>query len=134
MRPIRARTAARALSCLLLVTGTLHLASPASYDPLIPPVLPGRARWWTYGSGVAELGCAAALAVPRTRRWGGLASAWLFAGVFPGNVWMAWRWRRRGRRSRMIAYGRLPLQAPLIWWALRAGRSEGSTGCRRSTT
>jgi uncharacterized membrane protein len=114
----------QALSGLLLASGTLHFAIPDRYDPLIPPALPGPARWWTYGSGVAELGCAAAVLVPRSRRLGAVSSAWLFAGVFPGNLWMAWRWRSRGPIHRLIAYGRLPLQLPLIWWARRVGRPE----------
>ena len=114
--------AARALSALLVLTGSLHFATPSTYDGIIPPVLPGPARWWTYGSGVAELGCAAALAVPRTRRLGGLATALLFVGVFPGNVWMAWLWRHKAVTAQLVAYGRLPLQLPLIWWARYAGK------------
>ena len=130
MRPLRRYppdTAARLLSGLLAVTGSLHLLRPATFDPLIPPALPGRPRWWTYGSGVAELACAAAVAVPATRRRGSYAAALLFVGVFPGNLWMAWRWRDRGTAQRLVAYGRLPLQAPLVWWALYTARSGSAS-------
>lgn len=69
--------------------GALHFAVPKPFDGLIPRSLPGSRRAWTYGSGVAELAVAAAVAVPRTRRLGALAAALLFLGVFPGNVKMA---------------------------------------------
>ena len=58
--------------------GVLHLAKPEPFDQLIPPMLPGSARAWTYGSGVAELAVAGLLAVPATRRAGGAAAAALF--------------------------------------------------------
>ena len=100
--------------------GVLHLAKPEPFDQLIPPMLPGSARAWTYGSGVAELACGALVAAPSTRRLGGLASAALFVAVFPGNVHMAVR--AGSPRARAITLARLPLQVPLVLWALRAAR------------
>jgi uncharacterized membrane protein len=119
---VRPATAARALGVLLLATGTTHFVRPGFYRDLIPPALPGSADLWVYGSGVAELACAALLVVPRTRRIGGLAAAALLIGVFPGNAWMAWEWRDRSTVEQLIAYGRLPLQVPLVLWALYAAR------------
>jgi uncharacterized membrane protein len=110
------------LALLLTVTGGTHFAAPRVYDPIVPRTLPGRPRTWTYLSGAAELAVAAAIAHPRTRRAGGLAAAALFAGVFPANVKMARDWRRRRPAYRAAAYARLPMQAPLIWWALRVAR------------
>ena len=78
-----------------------------------------------YGSGAAELACAAALVVPRTRRLGALATAALFLGVFPGNVTMAVRAIRSPRASstaKALTVARLPLQAPLVAWALDVAR------------
>ncbi|MFC0042391.1 hypothetical protein [Actinomadura rayongensis] len=115
--------AALSLAGVLATTGTLHLAVPRPYDALIPRGLPGSPRAWTYASGVAELACAAALAVPRTRRLGGYATAALMAAVFPANVKMARDWRTKPLPLRAGAYARLPLQAPLIAWALKAARS-----------
>ncbi|MBO4204912.1 MauE/DoxX family redox-associated membrane protein [Micromonospora echinofusca] len=114
---------ALALAGLLAAAGVTHFARPRFYDPIVPPALPGPARFWTYASGVAELAVAAAVAHPRTRRAGGLAAAALFAAVFPANVQMARDWRHRRPAQRAVAYGRLPLQAPLIWWGLRVARS-----------
>lgn len=110
----------RLLAALLGGSGVLHLVAPKPYDALVPRRLPGRARWYTTISGVAELACAAALLTPRTRRAGGLASAALLVAVFPANVSMAWDWRRRPLPLRALAVARLPLQAPLVAWALRA--------------
>jgi uncharacterized membrane protein len=115
----RGRRAAVRLSALLTTSGTLHFARPKPFDALVPPALPGTARFWTYASGVAELGVAGLLAVPRTRRLGGSLAAALFVAVFPGNV-RAVRlfWRRPLMRAAMIA--RLPLQVPLVTEALKA--------------
>jgi uncharacterized membrane protein len=102
------------------VSGALHLVAPRPYDRLIPHRL-GAPRPWVYGSGVAELVCAAALLGPRTRRGGALASAALFLAVFPGNVTMAARALRSPRaagRTKALTVARLPLQVPLVAWAL----------------
>jgi uncharacterized membrane protein len=118
---------ARALALLLAGAGATHFARPMTYDAIVPRWLPGSARGWTYVSGAAELVVAAAIACPRTRRAGGLAAAGLFAAVFPANVQMASDWRRRAAPLRAVAIGRLPLQVPLIWWALRIGGYRGAT-------
>lgn len=114
---------ALALSGVLAGMGALHFAVPGPFDALVPRVLPGSARFWTKASGVAELAVAAAVALPQTRRVGGLAAAGLFTAVYPANLQMAYDWRNGSRLKRAVAYGRLPLQAPLIGWALavRAG-------------
>lgn len=121
---------ALSLAATLAATGVLHLAKPGPYDRLIPRAL-GKPRPWTIGSGIAELGCAAALALPATRRAGSLATAVLVVTVFPGNITAALRARRARTRSgaerpdakELLAWARLPLQLPLLAWALAAGRS-----------
>jgi uncharacterized membrane protein len=120
----RPRTALR-LATFLAGAGITHFAWPAFYDAMIPPQLPGTARSWTYGSGAVELGVATAIAAPRTRRLGGLAAALLFVGVLPGNVQMVLDARRRNRPAveKAVLLARLPLQLPLIAWALRVRRA-----------
>ncbi|MBM7789740.1 DoxX family protein [Tenggerimyces flavus] len=113
---------AAALAGFLTVMGTLHFAAPRSFDQIIPEWLPGDRRTWTYASGVAEFAVAAAIAVPRTRRIGGLLAAGLFVAVFPANIKMALDSSHRPWRQRAIAYGRLPLQLPLVLWALKVRR------------
>lgn len=110
------------LAGLLTLAGTAHFALPRPYDAIVPRRLPGRPRTWTHLSGAAELGAAALVAFPRTRRLGGLITATLFVAVFPANVKMAMDWSHRPWRWRLLAYARLPLQVPLVLWALRVAR------------
>lgn len=105
------------LAGLLATAGAAHFAAPRSFDATIPRALPGSPRAWTYGSGVAELALAAGLALPRTRKAAALASAAFFVGVFPANVKMALDWRDRPTPLKAAAFGRLPLQVPLVLWA-----------------
>ena len=119
--PARASVTAGALAGLLGLAGVTHLVVPRAYEPLVPAAL-GAPRPWVLGSGVAELVCAAAVAVPRTRRLGGHAAAALFVAVFPGNVTMALASHPGARswaRRPWVAWGRLPLQVPLVLWARR---------------
>lgn len=116
-------SSAHALAALLAGAGASHFAMPKIYDAMIPPQLPGEPRTWTYGAGAAELAVAAALAVPRTRRLGGLAAAGLFVGVLPGNVQMAIDARHGTSRAMQIGtLLRLPMQLPLIIAAWRVYR------------
>jgi uncharacterized membrane protein len=115
---------ALALAGLLTLTGVVHFVQPRPFDAIMPRSLPGRPRTWTYVSGAAELAVAAAVAHPRTRRLGGLAAAGLFAAVFPANVRMAVDWRHASPARRAVAYGRLPLQIPLVLWGLRVAREK----------
>jgi uncharacterized membrane protein len=39
--------------------------------------------------------------------------------VFPANVQMAVDWRSRPASEQAAAYARLPLQIPLVLWALK---------------
>ena len=110
------------LAAVLATSGVLHFTRPRPFDRIVPRSLPGRSRSWTHLSGAAELTVAAALAHPRTRRLGGLAAAGLFAAVFPANVKMAVDWRHAPPARRAIAYGRLPLQVPLVLWGLHIAR------------
>jgi uncharacterized membrane protein len=113
------------LAIFLAGAGLMHFIVPAPYDSIVPRYLPGRARTWTLVSGAAELTVAAAVASPRTRRPGAIAAAGLFAAVLPANVQMAWDWRGKPVPLRVAACARLPLQVPLVMWALNAARSAG---------
>lgn len=113
-----------ALAGFLAVAAVTHFAAPRQYDAIVPASLPGSPRAWTLASGVAEAAVAAAIALPGTRRRGALAAAALFVAVFPANLKMARDWSDRSAPKKAVAYGRLPLQAPLVWWALRvAGKA-----------
>lgn len=119
-----------ALASLLAAAGLTHAAVPRPYDGIVPAWVPGPPRAWTLAGGAVELLLAAAVAAPRTRRRAALGSATFFVAVFPANVQMALDWRHRPLSQRAVAYGRLPLQAPLVWWALRVARDApaGASG------
>jgi uncharacterized membrane protein len=121
----------RALAGLLLIAGATHLLRPGFYDPIVPRYLPGTPRAWTYGSGVVELGVAAALLVPAWSRRAALAAAVLFVVVFPGNLQMALDGGYPDASGVLggpvVAWARLPLQVPLVLWALALARREPIT-------
>ncbi|MFJ2933002.1 DoxX family protein [Streptomyces sp. NPDC087219] len=120
----RSARSAFLLAGLLASAGVAHFASPKQFDATVPESLPGSPRTWTKASGVAELALAAGLVIPATRKASARATALFFAGVFPANVKMAYDWRDRSPKARAIAYGRLPLQIPLILWARGIGRAD----------
>ena len=124
----RVSVAAGVLAALLLTTGTWHFVSPRGFESIVPGFL-GPPAFWVRLSGVGELACAGALLVPRTRRVAGWATAALFVVVFPANINMAVQaWHGDG--SRVIAFGRLPLQVPLVLWAIYIARGT-RRGSRR---
>lgn len=122
----RSRRSPLLLAGLLATAGATHFARPRVFDAIVPRGLPGTPRAWTYASGAAELALAAGVALPRTRRVAALTTAAFFVGVFPANVKMAVDWRHRPAPQRAAAYGRLPVQVPLVLWARSVARgSEG---------
>jgi uncharacterized membrane protein len=108
------------LTGLLGVSGVLHLVAPKPYERIVPPQL-GSARKWVVGSGVVEVACAAALALPQTRKLGALASAALFVAVFPANLY-AIKLVGDNKVARAGAIARLPMQIPMITAALKVAR------------
>ena len=114
------------LAALLTVSGTSHFCSPRTYAAIVPDQLPG-AYPLVYASGAAELALAAGITLPRTRRVAGWATAAFLVAVFPANVQMAWDWRHRRPALRWAALLRLPVQAPLVAWAMSVARSAVRT-------
>lgn len=121
---ISSAPAAQRMAALLLGMGALHFVAPKPFDSIIPAELPGSARFYTYASGVGELATGTLLAVPRTRKLGALAAVALFIAVFPGNVNMVRLWWDKPWPLRIVAIARLPLQIPMITWALRVYRNS----------
>jgi uncharacterized membrane protein len=115
---------------LMAGSGTLHLVAPGFYRRIVPRIL-GHADAVVAVSGVCELACAALLLVPATRRLGALATAALLVAVFPANVQMALDGGLDGAsfpaNNAVAAWLRLPLQVPLVLWALRL-REDAAAG------
>jgi uncharacterized membrane protein len=101
----------------------VHLVRPQAFASIMPRALPRKHHTnLIYASGVVELICAAGLV--RRTRWASAASLATLAAVFPANVQMALD-AGTGRNpgppdSRVVAWGRLPLQLVLAWAALQA--------------
>jgi uncharacterized membrane protein len=110
----------RFLAALLGGSGVLHLVRPRTYEWLVPPEL-GDSRTWVLTTGAAEIGTAALLARPRTRRAGGWAAAALLVGFVPAHL-HTFRVVPRRPLPITVAALRLPLQVPLIGAALRIAR------------
>lgn len=114
---------AKGLAVMLLTTGTLHFVVPKPFDDIIPAEIPVSPRPLTYASGGAEVAIGAGLLLPKTRRLAGALAAALFIAVYPANVNMVRLWWDKGPAARAIAIGRLPLQLPMIWAAVKVARA-----------
>ena len=134
MRADRRVSSARVLAGLLGAAGAAHLLLPAPFAGIVPRPL-GDPYPWVYGSGALELACAAGLLSDRTRRRAAYATAVLFVAVFPANVAMAVdAVRPEAHRSRgyiALTLLRLPVQVPLVWWALSVARGPSDRRGRR---
>jgi uncharacterized membrane protein len=121
------RSAPLAVACVFVASGTIHFVRPQFFDPIMPRAIPVRFhRNLIYVSGVAELICAAGLM--RRSRWAPAASTAVLIGVFPANVQMALdagSGRHAGAMDNAaVAWGRLPLQALMIWAARQASADD----------
>ena len=114
------------LAALLTVTGVAHVLFPGPFERIVPRWLPGSPRALNQLAAVAELGSAALLSTGRTARAGGLLAVVTLAGVWIANIHAA---RQGGYRALpgwlggpTVAWLRVPLQLPLLWWAASIAR------------
>jgi uncharacterized membrane protein len=119
-----------ALAGLMVGAGATHFVAPAAYERIVPRWA-GDGRRVVLVSGAAEIACGGLLFSRRMGRVGGWLTAALLVAVFPANVQMALDAGTEHQavpdmpvgRFRSIALARLPLQLPLIGWAIRVARS-----------
>lgn len=102
------------VAAALVVGGAAHFVIPGTYSRIVPRAL-GDPRAWVYATGVVEVAAGALLAGRSTRRVGGWLSAVMLVVIFPANV-------QHALDQGGLLWARLPLQVPLVWWALREGR------------
>ena len=115
----------RSLGIFLIVAGIGHFIFPKGLDAIVPEILPGDPRLWTYLSGVAEIIIGIALLTPLStklsdtpvRLLSAYAALALFIAVYPANIKMAIDWSSRPMPDPLLAYARLPLQFGLFYWA-----------------
>jgi len=110
---------------IFVVSGFLHFFRPAPYLRIIPPFLPWpRAILWI--SGAAEIMGGAGMLLRKTRRSAAYALAALLVTVFPANIYMAAAHVSFAGilGQSWVQWLRLPLQLPLILWALYYAKSR----------
>ena len=111
-----------ALALLFVLAGIWHFVHPATYLAIMPPWLP-QPLALIYVSGIFEILGGLGLLPARTRRIAGWGLLALLVAVFPANLYMALIHEQLGIPG-WIAWGRLPLQLPLMWWVWRLSQSE----------
>jgi len=102
-----------------IAAGLLHFIKPEPYIKIMPPYVPWHPAMVRI-SGAFEILGGLGLFVPATRR----AAAWglvlLLIAVFPANLYTALHPIEAGVDgiAAVLRWGRLPVQALLIWWLL----------------
>lgn len=105
---------------IFLLSGTSHLVSPGFFVALVPPFL-GPGNFWIFTSGIAEIVCA--LGILTRQFWAPKLTAFVLIVIWVGNWWYAIDVTWNLASSWWLIFGawlRLPLQIPLIQWALRS--------------
>ena len=123
-KALGARIGALIVAALFLASGVLHLVNPAAFVWLMPPWLPLQTELIVI-SGVMEL--AAAIGLIFKQRWAPLLTALTLLAVWPANWWFAIDSLTSNPNIALIAWLRLPLQLPLLWWAWKAPVSKKPT-------
>jgi len=126
-----ARRSRLGLAALMVGSGVTHFVAPAAYERIVPRWA-GDVRRVVLASGAAEIACGALLSSRRTGRAGAVLTSALLVAVFPANLQMALDAGTEHQavpdmpvgRFRAIALARLPLQLPLIGWALRVAKGH----------
>ena len=104
---------------LFLLSGSFHLINPGVFQALVPPVLGGQ-NFWIFLSGILEIICAIGLLT--RQKWAPKFTAFILLVIWVGNWWYAIDVTFNLESSWFLIIGswlRLPLQIPLIQWALR---------------
>jgi uncharacterized membrane protein len=117
------RRAPDVLAAAFTASGTVHLVRPQAFAAIMPRALPERHhKNLIYLSGLIELVCAVGLF--RRTRWAAPACVAVLGAVFPANLQMALdagSGRNPGAAdTHLLAWGRLPLQIPMVWAALQS--------------
>jgi uncharacterized membrane protein len=105
---------------IFLLSGSFHLVNPGVFQALVPPIL-GTQNFWIILSGILEIVCAIGLLT--RQKWAPKFTAFILMAIWVGNWWYAIDVTFNLESSWFLIIGawlRLPLQIPLIQWALRS--------------
>lgn len=104
-------------AALYIMAGFMHFVTPGVYLSIMPPAIPESWHFFlVILSGIFELLLGIGLLFRATRKWAALGVILLLVAVFPANIYMAIEHEKLGVNV-VLAYGRLPLQLLLMWWA-----------------
>ena len=104
---------------IFLLSGSFHLINPGVFRALVPPIL-GMQNFWIISSGITEI--IAAIGILTKQKWAPKFTALVLLVIWVGNWWYAIDVTFNLESSWFLIIGswlRLPLQIPLIQWALR---------------
>lgn len=104
------------MSVLYIVAGIMHFIKPRMYVSIMPPYIPSP-QMMVFLSGIAEAVLGIGLLFSETRVWAAWGIVLLLIAIFPANIYMATSDKFK-RIPAWIRWGRLPLQAVLVAWAL----------------
>jgi len=115
------------LAGIFVVSGLLHFFLPDPYLRIIPPFLPWP-RILLRISGAAEIAGGLGLLLAKLRRFSAYGLMLLLVAVFPANVYMAVAHVSFPGMldESWVQWLRLPLQIPLVLWALYYTRPPAS--------
>jgi uncharacterized membrane protein len=106
------------LTAFMVAAGVNHFVNPDPYVKMMPGYLPAHLEL-VYVSGIAEILGGLGLILPATRRLAAWGLVLLLVAIFPANLNMAIHGLPLGDTPvpTWAAWGRLPLQLLLIYWA-----------------
>jgi uncharacterized membrane protein len=113
------RIAVALAAVFYIAAGSLHFIKPAPYLRIMPSYIPWHPEMVRV-SGAFEILGGLGLLVPATRRAAAFGLVALLIAVFPANLYMAMHPVEAGAAgiAPALSWGRLPMQALLIWWLL----------------
>lgn len=111
------------LAIFFVFAGMLHFLIPDAYARIVPPALPAPLLL-VWISGIAEILGGVGLLIPATQRAAACGLVALLIAVFPANIYMAVAHVPASGILGLhwVQWLRLPLQIPLVLWAMRYAR------------
>lgn len=106
-----------AMSLLYIAAGLNHFINPFLYSRIMPPWLP-EPMFLLYISGFFEILGGVMLWNKRFQPWAAWGLILLLIAVFPANIHMALHPELTPSIPEWLLWVRLPLQIPLILWAV----------------
>lgn len=103
------------MSAFYIFAGIMHFVRPKFFIAIVPPYMPNP-KTLVFWSGIFEVALGIGLLFDNRRSFSATCIILLLIAVFPANLYMAYGERFK-KIPAIIRWGRLPLQAVLIWWA-----------------